>query len=419
MLKIENRISFFVIALLIVMLSACSKQEGATVTIVEEKEVTHEDTSEIEKITEMPEEVIIEDTTTEKKYPSISEVYQDVFKIGVAIPAGDIDNPQRSQIILDQFNSLTCENEMKPDFLLDRQKTLDLGDPLNPVINYKNAEPVLKFAKENNLQMRGHTLVWHSQTPRWLFAVDYDNAQEAPLVDRATMIARMDSYIKQVMEYVNTNYSGIIYAWDVVNEAVNPGDGLESGIRTTDNLWYEVIGEDYVEYAFTFARKYAAEDQKLFYNDYGTYDKMKMFKIIEMVKPLKEKSLIDGIGMQSHIQLGEPAILDYQYAINKYAQLGLDIQITELDIGTLSNDEETQSKLATRYKNVMLLFRNMTEKEKAHITSVTFWGLSDDRSWLNKSDAPNYPLLFDNQLKPKPAFFGAINDTIDNYKTTE
>lgn len=341
---------------------------------------------------------------------SLSQLYKEDFIMGVAIPARDLTDQARMALVSEQFGSITCENEMKPDFLLDYDKTLEQGDEVKPAINYQYADSVLSYAMEHQMKMRGHTLVWHSQTPRWLFTVHYDKSEEAVLVDRDTMIQRMDNYIKGVMTYANTNYPGVIYAWDVVNEAINPGDGHEKGIRTKDNLWYDVIGEDYIELAFTFANQYADENQGLFYNDYGTYDKVKLFKIKDLLTALKEKNLVDGMGMQSHIQLDAPTTLDYQYAIKQYAEIGLDIHITELDVNVHEDDVQSQEKLATRYRKLMTLFKRMNEKEEANITSVTFWGLTDDRSWLNKPDEPSYPLLFDKDLNPKSAFYGAMND---------
>jgi endo-1,4-beta-xylanase len=323
----------------------------------------------------------------------------------------DIEDAEKAQFIVNQFNSITCENEMKADFTLDRTATLAAGDEECPVVNMNNADTALAFAQKNGLQMRGHTLVWHGQTPRWLFTAGYDDDPEAPFVTREVLLKRMENYIRQELEYVNSNYPGVIYAWDVVNEAIEPGDGQEHYIRTTNNYWYDVLGEDYIEMAFTFARKYAAPDQKLFYNDYGTYEKNKLFPICDMIGKLKEKNLIDGIGMQDHIALDYPAIQDYQYAINKYAELGIEIQVTELDINNEDNSEEAQQKLASRYKLVMTILMNCIEKRNANITSVTFWGLTDDRSWLNNSESANYPLLFDKDLKPKPAFFGVLQDT--------
>lgn len=347
---------------------------------------------------------------------SISGVYSDVFRVGVALSGFDIKEQAKAKLVASQFNSITCENEMKADFTLDREKTLALKDEECPVINMGNADTALKFAKENGIGMRGHTLVWYSQTPRWLFTVGYDDAPDAPYVSREVMLSRMENYIRQVMEYVNTNYQGVIYAWDVVNEAIATEEGEKNGLRIKNNYWYEVVGEDYIEMAFTYARKYAEPEQKLFYNDYGTYEKSKLFAIFKLVEELKGKGLIDGIGMQDHMQIEYPNLLDYQYALKKYAELGLEIQITELDIDAPDDTKETQAKLATRYKVILSLLEKYAREGEVKITNVTFWGLTDDRSWLNRADKPSFPLLFDRNLKPKEAFFGALQDeSVNSY----
>lgn len=350
------------------------------------------------------------------EYPSLKEIYKDKYYIGVALSNIDINVEDKAKLVASQFSSITCENEMKPDFILDRAKSISNGDELCPAINMKNAEVALKFAQENGIKMRFHTLVWHAQTPKWFFKEGYSTSPDAPNVTREVMLARMENYIRQVMEYLDTNYPGVIYAWDVVNEAI-AGSERPDGIRVNDNMWYDVVGPDYVEMAFSFAAKYVGEGQKLFYNDYGTYDKTKIFHIRNLVERMREQNIrIDGIGMQDHIGLTSPNILDYQYAINKYSELGLEIQVTELDIGTEDNSEEGQRTLGARYKAIFTIINDQVNKGKANITSVTFWGLTDDRSWLNKTNQPSYPLLFDSDLNPKPAFFGvAMDESIKIY----
>lgn len=411
----------------VVTLTSCKKYAGKTELELNTTKYEGEDSiiseSVSSKIEEESIEVIEKETTDDKKQknyakiyketgelPSLANEYKDYFKIGVALARHDITNASKAKLVSSQFNSITCENEMKADFKLDRDATLKLGDEECPVVNMKQADVALSFAYKNGLTMRGHTLVWHSQTPRWLFTVGFDNDPNAPFVTREIMLLRMENYIRQEIEYVNTNYPGVVYAWDVVNEAIEVNDGHELGYRINNNYWYKVIGEDFIEMAFTFARKYATADQKLFYNDYGTYEKSKLFAIYNMASKLKEKKIIDGIGMQDHIQIDYPTTLDYQYAIKKYAELDLEIQITELDIHIEDNSDEIQAKLATRYRTIMTVLKNFVDKDIADITSVTFWGLTDDRSWLNKSDKPSYPLLFNKDLTPKPAYFGVLQD---------
>lgn len=347
-------------------------------------------------------------TVDRGEIPSLKEVYKDLFSMGVAVTAGEIP-PNRQELIKQQFNSLTPGNELKPDSLLDYSTCIsDSKYDDNPAVSFKKAEPILEYAKEANIPVRGHTLVWHSQTPRWFFAEGYSQDENAPLVSKELMLKRMENYIRQVLEYTQTNYPGLIYAWDVVNEAVNPGEGDENGLRTKDSLWYQVIGPEFIEKAFEYARKYADPDVKLFYNDYNTEEKGKMRYIISLVKGLQEKGLIDGIGLQSHLTIDSPSLIDVDASLREYGELGLEIHITELDMGLKVNTEEELLRQAKRYKRLFMFIKNIQESKVANITNVTFWGLSDDISWLNKPSEPNYPLLFDNYLLQKPAFWGVV-----------
>jgi endo-1,4-beta-xylanase len=261
----------------------------------------------------------------------------------------------------------------------------------------------MKFAVANNMPVRGHVLVWHQQTPRWFFAEGYSTDAEAPLVSREKMLLRLENYIRKVMEYFQTTYPGAVYAWDVVNEAIEPGSRQVKGYRT-DSLWYEVVGQDFIEQAFTFARKYADPGVKLFYNDYGEYVSNRLYRMEELVKELKEKDLIDGMGMQSHISMTDPNLLSYEDAIRRYSALGVEVHITELDINNTANDDETILNQGMRYARLSEIYRRL-RGEGVNITNLTIWGITDNRSWLN-SDGPKYPLLFDQYYNPKPAFYG-------------
>ena len=347
-------------------------------------------------------------TVDRGEIPSLKEVYKDLFSMGVGVTANEI--PQdRKELIKEQFNSLTPGNELKPDSVLDHATSI--SDPKyndNPAVKFDRVEPILEFAKEADIPVRGHTLVWHSQTPRWFFTEGYSTAADAHLVSKELMLKRLENYIRQVLEYTQTNYPGLIYAWDVVNEAINPGEGDENGFRVKDSLWYEVIGPEFVEKAFEYARKYADPEVKLFYNDYNTEEKGRILYMKKLVKALKEKGLIDGIGLQSHLKIDSPSLVDVNTSFMEYGELGLEIQITELDMGLSDNSEEEFMNQAKRYKRLFMFMKNARESGVANITNVTFWGLSDDISWLNKPSEPNYPLLFDNYLLQKPAFWGVL-----------
>ncbi len=340
--------------------------------------------------------------------PSLKEVYKELFSMGVAVTASEIPY-ERQELIKQQFNSLTPGNELKPDSVLDHATSI--SDPIyddNPAISFERVKPILDFAQKANIPVRGHTLVWHSQTPRWFFAEGYSLNANAPLVSKELMLKRMENYIRQVLEYSQINYPELIYAWDVVNEAINPGEGDENGFRVKDSLWYEVIGPEFVEKAFEYARKYADPDVKLFYNDYNTEDMGRMLHMKKLVRDLKEKGLIDGIGLQTHLTIDSPSLVDVNTSFMEYGELGLEVQITELDMGLTDNSEEELIRQAKKYKRLFMFIKNANESGAANITNVTFWGLSDDISWLNKPSQPSYPLLFDNYLLQKPAFWGAI-----------
>jgi endo-1,4-beta-xylanase len=341
--------------------------------------------------------------------PALKDVYKDLYSVGVAATVSELTGSNRKDLIKQQFNSITPGNELKPDSVLDRMTSLT--DPKydeSPAVKFDRVKPILDYAKENGLPVRGHTLVWHSQTPRWFFTVGYSDDPNAPLVTKELMLKRMENYIRQVIEYTDTNYPGLIYAWDVVNEAVNPSDGTEGGYRSKDSLWYQVIGPEFVEKAFEYARKYAKPDVKLFYNDYNTEDNSRVLAIYDLAKGLKEKGLIDGLGLQSHYKVDSPSLTDVEASMRKYGELGLELQITELDMGMEENTEEAYMRQAKRYRRLFTIYKNLEETGVVNITNVTFWGLSDDISWLSQPGKPSYPLLFDKYLLQKPAFWGVI-----------
>ncbi len=343
------------------------------------------------------------------KNVAVKDVYADYFLVGGVIGSNGISNPSVSDIITTNFNSVTMENELKPNSLLDYLTSI--SDPKydeSPAINYNNLDYALKYAKDNGLKMRGHTLVWHSQTPRWLFTVGYSMKADAPLVSKEVMLKRMENYIKQVMEYTQTNYPGVVYAWDVVNEAIDTGSGHPDGLRT-ESLWYQIIGDEFVERAFEYARKYADPEVKLFYNDYGTENSLKAAAIKKLVAKIQAEGNIDGIGMQTHIGIDSPSLTDIDQTARSLAELGLELQVTELDMDMKTNTPEDLAKQATRYKRLFLYFKKWVD-DGIKLTSVTFWGTTDDRSWLNKANEPTYPLLFDASFQKKPAYFGVIQD---------
>ncbi|HPU63792.1 MAG TPA: endo-1,4-beta-xylanase [Mobilitalea sp.] len=358
----------------------------------------------------------------------LKKAYEKYFKIGVGLNGSSVEtatvrSAAMSEIIKYHFNSVTYSNLMKPAYLLNQEGSIkNYNNGIDkPAVDFSTVIEGLEFCKENNIQMRGHVLVWHNQVPEWFFKEGYRD--EGEFVNKDTMLKRLESYIEQVLTYTQEEYPGVIYCWDVVNEAVEISPGsyeTESGfnIRTKydnskDNLWYKVVGVDYVEKAFEYARKYAAKDVKLFYNDYNTFQPAKTLKIYELASYLKEKNLIDGIGMQGYMDLTYPGIAggndSFMTALSKFAELGLEIHITELTINSPDKSEESMQKQAKRYETLFQILVGMdTESGRnANITSVTVFGLMDE--YMFYPNDTTYARLFDKNLQPKPAFYSILS----------
>ena len=340
---------------------------------------------------------------------TLKTAYIKDFKIGAAVNTWQLEGAgayaKARTLITSQFNSITMENQMKPESLLSEDNKTR-GTDTEVLINEAVLGKVLKLASDNGLKLRGHTLVWHSQTPEWFFHKDYDSEQG--LVSKAVMRQRMESYIKNVMTYCQTNYPGVVYAWDVVNEAVS-----DDGTMRTASNWYKVYGDaSYITDAFTFARKYAASDVKLFYNDYNEYASAKRDRIYMLVKELYDAGLCDGVGMQSHYSMDHPTIASVKVAIQKYNQIDpgkIEIQLTELDIHNTYRTASGQKNVASRYKSLFSMLLDSRRNQKINITGVTFWGLTDGDTWLtNFKGETSYPLLFGADYAAKSSYFAIL-----------
>ena len=338
-------------------------------------------------------------TDSKSEAKTLKEAFDGDFKVGVTTTSGYLSEEDRVAQIKENFNSITMENEMKPESLLDWDGSEKSKDGM-PVIKEETLEKALKAAQEAGIPLRGHTLVWYSQTPEWFFSKKYDPSKG--YVDKATMKKRMESYIKQVLTYCKENSPGLVYAWDVVNEAVG-----DDGNYRTESMWYETYGDfSYIKDAFTFARKYAEEGTKLFLNDYNEYIAQKRDLLYAKVVELYDAGLLDGVGMQSHWDMDFPSVDLFETALEKYASIdGIEIQLTEIDMHNTDDSEEGLKKQAERYKEFFDVITKMKREGKANITSVTFWGLKDGESWLSGSKGEtSYPLLFTDDMEKKPCY---------------
>ncbi|WP_265447259.1 endo-1,4-beta-xylanase [Acetivibrio straminisolvens] len=352
----------------------------------------------------------------EKDIPSLKDVFAGYFKVGGAATAAELAPKPAKELFLKHYNSLTFGNELKPDSVLDYDATIAYmeangGDQVNPQVTLRSARPLLEFAKEHKIPVRGHTLVWHSQTPDWFFRENYSQDESAPWASKEVMLKRLENYIKNVMEALATEYPTVeFYAWDVVNEAVDPN--TSTGMRNPgsnnknpgSSLWMQTVGRDFIVKSFEYARKYAPAGCKLFYNDYNEYEDKKCDFIIEILTELKAKGLVDGMGMQSHWVMEYPSLSMFEKSIRRYAALGLEIQLTELDINNPDNSQWALERQANRYQQLVTKLIDL-KKEGMNITALVFWGVTDATSWLG-----GYPLLFDGQYKAKPAFYAIVEN---------
>lgn len=352
------------------------------------------------------------------------------FKVGSAIAGREeyyaaIYDQDMSGILQKHYNSTTFTNLMKPSYLLDQEASMCSEDGM-PAVKFDSCEKELQFCKDTGITLRAHVLVWYNQTPDWFFREGYK--ADGDFVSKEVMKKRLESYIKQVVTYVQTKYPGVVYCWDVVNEAVEE----DGSIRKNKNNWYTVYAEgneDYAEYeyvkdAFTFAKKYVEPGVALVYNDYNTFKPDKRKGILDMITYVNsEEKLIDTMGMQCPILPEWPAIkggeeVDRQkdacmeYALEDFSAAGLEVMITELCVRTDGgNTKEEMIHQAERYRDLYQLFIDMDQENggPVQITSVTTFGISDSYrlyeqdSW-SPNDASRYAWLFDYNCKAKLAF---------------
>lgn len=284
---------------------------------------------------------------------------------GTAVAANHLGEADYTGTLDTEFSSVTPENEMKWDAL----------EPSRNTFTYGNADRIVAHAEARGMQVRGHTLVWHSQLPSWVGSLPAADLRSA-----------MNNHITQVM----THWKGKIAAWDVVNEAFQDGG---SGARRS-SPFQDKLGDGFIEEAFRTARA-ADPAAKLCYNDYNTDGvNAKSNAVYAMVKDFKQRGVpIDCVGLQSHFNAQSPVPSDYQANIQRFADLGVDVQITELDI------EGSGSAQATSYSNVTKACLAVTR-----CTGITVWGVTDKYSWRSSGT----PLLFDGSYQKKPAYAAVL-----------
>lgn len=333
----------------------------------------------------------------------LKDYFAGSFTVGVAVSPRALKTDE-APLILKQFNSMTPENAMK------------MG-PIHPRENeyyWRDADSIMAFAERNHIRVRGHNLCWHNQAPRWIFT-----NEKGDTVSKEILLQRLKDHITTVVN----RYKGRIYAWDVVNEAVS--DRKDEYLR--NSAWYRICGEDFIAKAFEYAH---AADPKalLFYNDYNEIDPMKREKIYRLVKGLKDAGVpIHGIGLQAHWAVNEPSDEELENTLSRFTSLGLQVQITELDISVYNKEHNARERkpadtntefTAEKEQQQIEMYRKCFaafQKYRKQISSVTFWNISDRSSWLDNFPVrgrKDYPLLFDKNLQPKKAYWEVVKTSL-------
>jgi endo-1,4-beta-xylanase len=327
--------------------------------------------------------------------PSVKDVVTE-FPVGAAITGAEIVT-EHGQLLTKHFDSVTPGNALK----------WDATEPSENTFTYAQADPLMAFAKTNGLAVRGHTLVWHNQTPSWVFTGADGQPMTATAEDKALLLERLENHIRNVAAH----YGADIGVWDVVNEVID--EGQPDGLRRS--AWFTVAGLDYIRTAFRVARE-AAPHAKLYINDYNTNVPAKRDHLFDLVQQLKAEGVpIDGVGHQVHINVNWPTVAETKAMIDKFVPLNVDQQVTEMDVSIYTGNGESFPtppadrllKQAHVYRDMFALFRQYP----GEITSVTLWGLADDNTWLDtfpvtRKDAP---LLFDTRLQAKSAYWGVVD----------
>jgi len=341
--------------------------------------------------------------TRNKANNSLKDAFKQDFLIGTALNNSQIEekDPTVNSLIKQQFNAATPENVMKSALIHPKWDTYD----------FKMADKMIEYGQKNNIKINGHTLVWHSQLPNFIRGIKSSDS--------------IRTFFTEHIKTVAGRYKGKVFSWDVVNEALNEDGTLRNSV------FLKNLGEGYIAEAFKLTQE-ASPNTELYYNDYNNEQSAKRAGCIKIIKKIKESGArIDGVGIQGHWHIGKVPLKDIEESIIEYSALGMKVMFTELDIEVLQRNfqgadvsqrmanspemnpytnglpENVQKQLADDYEALFKLFL----KHKDKISRVTFWGVNDGDSWLNNwpvRGRTNYPLVFDRNNQPKPAFYKIV-----------
>lgn len=350
-------------------------------------------------------------TNLEDEHESLAKAAEGLFKIGTALNERQLNSGENQSLALTKqhFNAIVAENCMKSGRI----------QPVEGEFVWEHADRFVEFGEKHGMEINGHTLIWHSQAPRWFFVDEQGND-----VSKEVLIERMETHINTLVG----RYKGRVHTWDVVNETI-----LDDG-SWRNSKFYQILGEDFVKIAFELAHK-ADPEARLFYNDYSMAMPGKREGVVNMVKNLQKQGVkIDGIGMQGHVGLDYPSLEEFENSIKAFADLGVEVMITEMDVSALPNPSNHQGaeisdsieyqqmlnpyteglpdSVLQRFNERYLDFFNLFLKYKDNISRVTFWGVTDRYSWKNNFPVrgrTDYPLLFDRDYQAK----AVVSDIIE------
>lgn len=383
---------------------------------------------------------------------------------GTAIMSSEIKDDTLMELVEKHFNAVTFGNELKPDALFNYQldssiktKKINFNDSELEVPVVNDAGDSLDFSRadamadkilawnnaypDQKIRIRGHVLVWHSQTQEWFFHENYDITK--PYVNKETMNRRLEWFISSVFGHyfgkaANGKYDGLFYGWDVVNEAVigntyrtdkvSAAESLNEIRHGNNSSWWHVYkSNEFIINAFKYANKYAPKDVELYYNDFGETDNTKSEGIVKLINDVKsaDGTRLDAFGMQAHYNVDGFSAAQFKSVAKKYAQAAGKVQLTELDFkasstydGTAATRESEYTKMAYCHKNLYEAIKALKE-EGTNVSGLTVWGVIEPNSWLHSqsdlgggaSGSAQCPLLFDGNYKAKPAYWAYVDAT--------
>ncbi|MCL2806503.1 MAG: endo-1,4-beta-xylanase [Treponema sp.] len=325
----------------------------------------------------------------------LKDIFKDSFLTGAAVSRAILEQEAADETITRHFSSLTAENAMK----------FSLLQPQENIFDWNEADFIANYARRKNIKMRGHTIIWHNQTPEWLFL------EGGNKVSKTTLFKRLENHIDKV----SARYNDIVYAWDVLNEAID----TDSSDFCADNYfrnseWFKTGGREIFEFAFKCMRE-ASPKAKLFYNDYNNESGAKLDSTLRFLSSMLDAGVpIDGVGIQGHWYYNFPDEKTLRHAIESYSALGLEIEFTEVDISAYRWDEAKESadffpampneRFLEQQQRFIEIFKIASEYKS--VKNITTWGIADNYTWLGNfpvKNRKNWPLLFDEQYREKPA----------------